>query len=80
MMERGSSLAEAKGIEDPYLRKLTSLAFLAPDIQQAIVSGQQPAELTLAGLLSTRLPVDWDAQRKLLGFRLAGPDSPLQGA
>ena len=79
MMERGSSLAEAKGVEDPYLRKLTSLAFLAPDIQQAIVSGQQPAELTLAGLLSTRLPVGWDAQRELLGFSLGSPDSPLQG-
>ena len=70
---RAPDLDEARGIKDPYLRKLTSLAFLAPDIQQAILAGRQPAHLTLAGLLSSRLPIDWDEQRNALGFVGAGP-------
>lgn len=80
LMDHRGSQADSRGLEDPYLRKLTTLAFLAPDIQQAIISGQQPADLTLAGLLATRLPVDWESQRRLLGFSLAGPVATLIGA
>jgi hypothetical protein len=48
-----------------YGRRLLALAFLAPDLQQAILEGAQPADLTLEHLLAKPLPADWDAQRKL---------------
>ena len=35
----------------PYHRRLVRLAFLAPDLQRAILTGRQPPELTLAQLL-----------------------------
>ncbi len=56
------------GINDPYIRKLVRLAFLAPDIQQAIMDGQQPVGLTLQVLRESAVPCSWDAQRRLLGF------------
>ena len=46
-----------------------SLAFLAPDIVEAIVAGRQPIELTAARLKRVRdLPASWAEQRKLLDF------------
>jgi hypothetical protein len=67
LKERGLDMTDR--IADAYLRKLTGLAFLAPDIQRAILEGRQPADLKLADLVSRReLPLGWDDQRKLLGF------------
>jgi hypothetical protein len=48
-----------------YGRRLLALAFLAPDLQQSILEGTQPADLTLEHLLAKPLPAAWDAQRKL---------------
>jgi DNA invertase Pin-like site-specific DNA recombinase len=58
----------ARGIDDSYLRSIAGLAFLAPDIQAAIVEGRQPAGLTLEMLQDTKLPIAWADQRALLGF------------
>ena len=44
------------------------LAFLAPDIVEAIPQGRQPLGLMVERLLRCRLPVCWDRQRRLLGF------------
>lgn len=63
-----TDLAAAKVHPDSYIRQLGYLAFLAPDIQQAILDGHQPAGLTVRRLLTSKLPLDWAAQRKLLGF------------
>ncbi|WP_269514462.1 recombinase family protein [Brevundimonas subvibrioides] len=59
---------DATGVNDPYIRHLVRLAFLAPDIQQAIMDGRQPVGLTLQSLRDVDIPVSWDAQRKALGF------------
>jgi DNA invertase Pin-like site-specific DNA recombinase len=48
-----------------YGRRLLALAFLAPDLQHAILEGTQPADLTLDQLLAKPMPASWDAQRKL---------------
>ena len=40
-----------QGLTQSYHRYMARLAFLAPDIQQAIVEGRQPAGLTLERLL-----------------------------
>lgn len=54
--------------DDTYRRRLMSLALLAPDIQQAIVEGAQPAGLTLQRLIALELPLAWEDQRRALGF------------
>ena len=51
----------------PHRRRLVRLAFLAPDLQRAILAGTQPPGLTLARLLEQEMPLDWTAQRQMLG-------------
>jgi site-specific DNA recombinase len=55
----------------PYERRLLRLAFLAPDIQQAILAGLQPRSLNLEQLIHSDLPSAWPAQRRALGFQTA---------
>ncbi|MBC7520919.1 MAG: hypothetical protein H7268_07480 [Sandarakinorhabdus sp.] len=45
-----------------YPRRLVRLAFLAPELQAAILDGRQPAGLTLDRLIRTPLACSWDAQ------------------
>ena len=48
----------------------TPLAFLAPDIVEAIAAGRHPPELTAHRLIRTvDLPIAWAAQKQLLGLR-----------
>ena len=53
----------------PYRRRLVRLAFLAPELQAAILSGRQHPGMTLARLLQADCPIEWDAQRELFGTR-----------
>ena len=46
-------------------RRLIRLAFLAPDLQRAILAGEQPESLTLARFLESDLPLTWPAQRRM---------------
>jgi site-specific DNA recombinase len=48
-----------------YDRRLLALAFLAPDLQRAILDGRQGPRMTLSTLRATDLPLSWDAQRSL---------------
>jgi hypothetical protein len=50
------------------LANLFALGHLAPSIVSAIMEGRQPAGLTRRQLLGVDLPIDWAAQRTLLGF------------
>lgn len=52
----------------PYLRRIVTLALLAPDIQAAILDGRQPPSLTLERLTRTDIPLAWDDQRRTFGF------------
>lgn len=45
--------------------RVLPLAFLAPDLVEMIIAGQQPATLTLSKLLDARLPYPWSEQRAL---------------
>jgi site-specific DNA recombinase len=54
--------------QSAYDRILIRMAFLAPDIQSAILEGRQPRGLTLHGLLNQPLPAAWSDQRAALGF------------
>ena len=68
-----ADLKEARGLPDPYLRRIAPLAFLAPDIQRAIVTGRQPPWLTLKQLTDSELPGNWNEQRSRLGFDAHSP-------
>ena len=49
--------------------RLLPLAFLAPDIVEAIIAGRQPTELTSESLRrACPIPYSWDEQRMLFGF------------
>jgi len=47
----------------PWRRKLVRLAFLAPDLQNAILTGTQPAGLILSHLMNRNMPISWEDQR-----------------
>ncbi len=61
-------MIQAEGVPDSYLRRLAPLAFLAPDIQRALLEGRQPAGLTLQQIIDQDLPLAWADQRRKLGF------------
>ena len=48
--------------------RLVRLNYLAPDIVSAIIDGTQPTSLTRRQLIGCDLPMDWELQRRLLGF------------
>jgi site-specific DNA recombinase len=65
-------ITEREGLGKGVISRTLPLAFLAPDIAEAILDGRQPDGLTVGGLYRLAdLPRDWDAQRKLLGFNRA---------
>lgn len=56
-------------VSDSYVKKIMPLAFLAPDIIEAILSGKQPAHITTQMLIrQVGLPIDWNEQHQMLGF------------
>jgi site-specific DNA recombinase len=63
------AIARRERMGGSYFTRLLRLAYLAPDITKAILHGRQPYDLTAAKLLrESRLPLDWPAQRRVLGF------------
>jgi hypothetical protein len=66
--DKGLTTIEAKVPVSAYERGLCRLAFLAPDIQAAILQGRQPRTLTLQTLLQNPIVTSWVEQRRTLGF------------
>ena len=64
-------IARSERVSAAYIYILLRLRWLAPDITAAIVNGRHPPQLNAMKLmrLTARLPIDWDDQRTLLGFR-----------
>ena len=61
-------ISREAGIDEGDVSRFLPLAFLAPDIVEAILSGKQPIELTAEKLKRLRsLPKSWEEQRQLLG-------------
>jgi len=62
-------IAGKEGVSDRYVSHLIPLAFLAPDIVEAILGGTQPVDLTTETLTKRiELPLYWSEQKGLLGF------------
>lgn len=60
-------LAELAGVSRAYISRMLRLTLLAPDIVEALLTGTEPAGISLSTLQN--LPDLWDEQRKALGFR-----------
>jgi len=41
------------------------VAFLAPDLKQAVLDGTAPEALSLYAIMHRGLPLDWDEQRAM---------------
>jgi site-specific DNA recombinase len=60
-------LAAAESVTASYVSRVLRLAFLVPDLVEAIVTGRQPVELTAKRLLlGKNLPLGWAEQRNRL--------------
>jgi hypothetical protein len=59
-----SALASAVGQDSSYVMRILRLTYLAPDIIEAIMQGNEPSGLSLERLTKT-LPIDWGEQRQL---------------
>lgn len=57
-------LAKCEQVCPIYTGQLLPLAFLAPDLTEAIIDGRQPARLSLISLINATLPMRWDEQRR----------------
>jgi site-specific DNA recombinase len=62
-------IASSQNITPSYVARLMRLNYLAPDIVEAIIAGQQPAGLSANKLIKdSRFPLGWHEQRIALGF------------
>ncbi|MDH3666994.1 MAG: recombinase family protein [Paracoccaceae bacterium] len=71
MLKSGATLnaiADRAGLSKSYVARIIPLATLSPRIQEAVVVGNQPLELTLETLVRTQLPLDWARQEERFGF------------
>ena len=64
-------IAARERINASYVSRVLRLTLLAPDIVEAILDGRQAPEMTLPALVGP-FPVEWEAQRSLMGSSLAG--------
>jgi hypothetical protein len=72
MMETGQAkslgeIARRERVDRCYVRRILRLATLAPDVIDAMLTGNEPEGLSLRAL-GGDIPLVWDEQRKALGF------------
>jgi site-specific DNA recombinase len=63
------TLAQRVGHSERYIRRITSLISLSPQIQSAILDGTQPAQMNLEALVRGHIPLDWNHQHQVFGPR-----------
>jgi site-specific DNA recombinase len=59
------ALARETGFDERYISRIIPLAFLAPDITEAILDGKQPPDLSLEKCV-VQIPLEWTVQRAAL--------------
>ncbi|MDP9051733.1 MAG: hypothetical protein M3O31_13595 [Acidobacteriota bacterium] len=67
------AIAAETGLHRRYVGRIMQMAFLAPDITEAILEGRQSPDMTLDTLMAV-MPADWVGQRKQLlnSYRATG--------
>ena len=71
MLKRGGSIRQIAlrdRVSDSYVARIIPLSTLSPRIQDAILTGTQPVELSLETLVRTRLPMAWSDQESRFRF------------
>jgi len=63
--ESNSDLARKLNLDQSYIARTTRLASLAPDIVEAILTGQEPDGLSLRALRRD-VPLSWEEQHRML--------------
>lgn len=61
-------IAQREKMSESYVARIIPLSTLSPRIQEAVIRGTQPVELSLETLVRTRLPLEWSDQESR--FRL----------
>ena len=61
-----NALARREGLCDHYTARLLPLAYLAPDVTEAILGGRQGAAVSLGAVTARPLPLNWSAQRAMI--------------
>jgi site-specific DNA recombinase len=70
-------IAAREGVSDSYVRHLVPLALLAPTIVESICAGRQSVCLSAERLKTQAgLPIEWDAQKRLLADERAASSVP----
>ena len=62
-----AELARQARVNSRYVMRAVRMAFLAPDIIEAIVEGRQTAAVSFE-IFRQPMPLEWTAQRLMLGF------------
>ena len=65
-VKSGSDIARAEGLHHSVPNELMRLTLLAPDIIEMLMAGRQPRRMNLMWFQRNPLPVDWNAQRKIV--------------
>ena len=65
-----NEIAMADGLTRGYVSAIIRMAYLAPDITEAILEGRQPQTLMLKDMMRT-IPPNWTDQRRMFGFATA---------
>ena len=64
-----AAIAAKEKVDERYIAHRLPFAFLAPDIVEGIIAGNQPAYLTTEAMIKrVNIPLEWSEQRRVLGF------------
>ena len=59
------TIADEEKLNQSYASRMLRVAFLAPDLKQAVLEGTAPEALSLYAIMHRGLPLDWDEQRAM---------------
>ena len=63
------TIADEEKLNQSYASRMLRVAFLAPDLKQAVLDGTAPEALSLYAIMHRGLPLDWDEQRAMFAAR-----------
>ena len=63
------TIADEARLNLSYASRMLRIAFLAPDLKQAVLDGTAPETLSLYAIMHRGLPLDWDEQRAMAAAR-----------
>lgn len=59
------TITDEERLNQSYAWRMLRVAFLSPDLKQAVLDGTPPESLSLYAIMHRGLPLDWDEQRAM---------------